>query len=234
MTRQIVLDTETTGLSPQQGHRIIEVGCVELLGRQLTGNNLHLYINPEREIDAGAIKVHGLTAAFLSNKPKFSTIIKKLMTYLQGAELIIHNAPFDLGFLNHELQLAGSQYQKIEEQCTVLDTLTLARHKHPGQRNSLDALCQRYEVDNSNRDLHGALLDSELLATVYLRMTGGQTQLFAAEEENTGHQARHAIKRVTEDRPPLEIIKPSADELQAHQAYLKMLNKNDDCLWPEE
>ena len=175
--RQIVLDTETTGLEPEQGHRIIEIGCVELINRRLTGNDLHLYINPERDIDAGAQQVHGITEAFLADKPTFAQIDGELTGYLRGAEWIIHNAPFDVGFLDHEFRRLSADHPDTASLGKITDTLVMARRKHPGQRNSLDALCKRYEVDNSGRDLHGALLDAQLLAEVYLRMTGGQVHL---------------------------------------------------------
>ena len=175
--RQIVLDTETTGLEASQGHRIIEIGCVELENRRLTGNHYHQYINPQREIDQGAIEVHGITNEFLNDKPLFDKIAADFIEFVRGAELIIHNAPFDLGFLDAELKRLPQQYSPMIELCSVVDTLVMARAKHPGQRNNLDALCQRYDVDNSQRDLHGALLDAEILADVYLAMTGGQTNL---------------------------------------------------------
>ena len=235
MTRQIVLDTETTGLNPKQGHRIIEIGCIELQKREITGNNLHLYINPERDIDEGAVKVHGITTEFLADKPLFTDIIQQFIQFIDGAELIIHNAPFDVGFLNHEMQLAGiKQYGQIADYCEVIDTLVMARNKHPGQRNSLDALCQRYDVDNSNRDLHGALLDSELLAGVYLRMTGGQTQLFSFDETPHQRNVEHKIKRVESSRPPLKIITASQAEQQAHQNYCQQMQDKGECLWLSE
>ena len=173
--RQIVLDTETTGLDPAQGHRVIEIGCIEIENRRLTGRHFHCYLNPDREIDEGAVQVHGITSSFLADKPRFRKVAADFLQFVSEAELIIHNAPFDIGFLNCELKLAGGQYGRLEDYCSVVDTLTMARKKHPGQRNSLDALCKRYEVDNSQRDLHGALLDAEILADVYLLMTGGQT-----------------------------------------------------------
>ena len=232
MKRQIVLDTETTGLNPKQGHRIIEIGCIEIINRQITGNNLHVYINPERHIDEGAVKVHGLTTEFLSDKPLFIDIIQQFIDFVKDSELIIHNAPFDVGFLNHEMQLAGiKKFGQIADYCEVTDTLVMARNKHPGQRNSLDALCQRYDVDNSNRDLHGALLDSELLAGVYLRMTGGQTQLFSIEDTPTASQAVHSIQRVAENRPPLPIITANEEELNAHKEYCEHLKSKGECLW---
>ena len=175
--RQIVLDTETTGLEYRQGHRIIEIGCVELVNRKLTGNNYHVYLNPEREIDQGAMEVHGITNEFLSDKPLFADVYEKMLEYLSDAELIIHNAPFDVGFLNAELERIPNPTPTIAQICGVHDTLIQARKMHPGQRNDLDSLCRRYEIDNTHRDLHGALLDAEILADVYLSMTGGRTLL---------------------------------------------------------
>ena len=175
--RQIVLDTETTGLEPRQGHRIIEIGCVELVERRLTNNRYHQYINPEREVDEGAIEVHGISNAFLADKPRFADIVDDFLNFVRGAELIIHNAPFDVGFLNHELNMLNRKDDSVDQICTILDTLVLARKMHPGQKNNLDALCKRYDIDNSQRDLHGALLDAEILAETYLAMTGGQTTL---------------------------------------------------------
>lgn len=185
--RQIVLDTETTGLEVSQGHRIIEIGCVEVVNRKLTGSHFHQYVNPQREIDQGAIEVHGITNDFLADKPTFDLVAEEFVEFVRGAQLIIHNAPFDVGFLNSELQRCGRSKVVLEEICTIADTLVLARSRHPGQRNTLDALCQRYEVDNSQRDLHGALLDAEILADVYLTMTGGQTalQLSDADSDST-------------------------------------------------
>ena len=172
--RQVVLDTETTGINPKEGHKIIEIGCVELINRRLTQNRFHVYLNPDREIDAGAIEVHGITNEFLQDKPRFADVVEDFMAFTKDAELIIHNAPFDVGFLNHELALLENGSRTIESNSTVFDTLAYARKKHPGARNSLDALCKRYGIDNSHRDLHGALLDAEILADVYLIMTGGQ------------------------------------------------------------
>ena len=175
--RQIVLDTETTGLETSQDHRIIEIGCIELIDRRITDNSWHHYINPDREIDAGAFEVHGISNETLQDKPRFGEIAQDFIDYISGAELVIHNAPFDVGFLNHELSKIDGDSRAIEEFCTVLDTLVMARQKHPGQKNNLDALCRRYEIDNSQRSLHGALLDARILADVYLVMTGGQTAL---------------------------------------------------------
>src|SRR3990167_10069311 len=220
--RQIILDTETTGLSPQQGHRVIEIGCLELVNRRLTGSHLHFYINPERAIERGAAEVHGITSNFLVDKPLFKDIVDELLAYLKGAELIIHNAPFDIAFLNHEFTLLDKRAQPITQYCTIIDTLVLARRKHPGQKNSLDALCQRYHVDNSNRELHGALLDAELLAQVYLLMTGGQTQLFGNEQSDAVVQTM-PIRRIRTDRRVLPIIMADDEELKAHDDFLKRI-----------
>jgi len=230
--RQIVLDTETTGLETSHGHRIIEIGCVEMVHRNLTGNNYHQYIQPEREIDEGALQVHGITQEFLADKPKFSAISDDLLAYLGNAELIIHNAPFDIGFLNCELQMVLGEHFDLMNQCEVLDTLAMARQKHPGVRNSLDALCKRYEVDNSSRELHGALLDSEILADVYLAMTGGQSSLSLDASEDVGRIGKSTINRIDSDRPPLPVINPTADELAEHQQYLNKLEKDTGyCVW---
>ncbi len=220
--RQIVLDTETTGLEVSQGHRIIEIGCVELVNRKLTGNHFHQYINPDREIDQGAIEVHGITNDFLSDKPDFATIAPSFLEFVEGAELVIHNAPFDMGFLNAELRRLPDVIDRLERLCSVTDTLVMARGKHPGQRNSLDALCQRYTVDNSQRDLHGALLDAEILADVYLAMTGGQTALQLSEtgSDNDGQVRAEKIMRLPADRAALPVIRASAEERAAHETQL--------------
>jgi DNA polymerase-3 subunit epsilon len=237
--RQIVLDTETTGLEPAAGHRIIEIGCVELIDRKLTGGRFHVYLNPERDIDAGAVAVHGLSREFLSDKPRFADVAPDLLGYLTGAELIIHNAPFDVGFLNHELRRWGNGFGVITDHCSVLDTLVLAKKKHPGQRNSLDALCKRYGVNNSHRDLHGALLDAEILAEVYLAMTGGQTLLvLEPEPEETGPETESQSPGFTlplqrRDRPRLKVIRCEGTELKAHASRLEVLDKasKGNCLW---
>jgi DNA polymerase III subunit epsilon len=230
--RQVVLDTETTGLETSQGHRIIEIGCVELVDRKLTGRHYHQYINPAREIDAGAMEVHGISNEFLADKPLFEQIYQDFVKFVDGAELVIHNAPFDMGFLNHEFNYLGAASPgKLEQYCGVLDTLVMARQKHPGQRNSLDALCQRYEVDNSQRDLHGALLDAEILADVYLLMTGGQTNLLLAGEDSQdglGTAADIAIRRLDSSRVKLKIIQASAEELAAHELRLQEIDKASD------
>jgi len=233
--RQIVLDTETTGLDPAQGHRIIEIGCVELINRRLTGNNYHQYLQPDREIDEAAIEVHGITNEFLHDKPRFPDVAADFIEYIRGAELIIHNAPFDVGFLNHEFSLiAGKKAETVtvEDLCKVTDTLKMARTLHPGQKNNLDALCGRYEVDNTQRTLHGALLDSEILADVYMAMTGGQTGLF--EDRGTGEiGAQSEMQRVDSNRPPLLVLGASDDELAAHEAWLDRLDaaSENGALW---
>ena len=225
--RQIVLDTETTGLEVSQGHRIIEIGCVELQNRRLTGRHFHRYINPERDIDAGAIEVHGITNTFLADKPVFSSVAREFREFIEGAELIIHNAPFDVGFLNSELKRLDAKGLLVEDLSSVVDTLVMARERHPGQRNSLDALCGRYGVDNSSRDLHGALLDAEILADVYLAMTGGQTDLALGGEEGAGsggQRKERAVRRLPTDRPRLKVVQPSDAELAAHEAQLDSMS----------
>ena len=232
--RQIVLDTETTGLEPSAGHRIIEIGCVELIDRQLTGNNLHCYLQPDREIDEGATEVHGITNEFLLDKPRFADVVGEMMDYLRGAELIIHNAPFDVGFLNAELARIKPNPGTIGDHCKVTDTLVMARQKHPGQRNSLDALCKRYGIDNSGRDLHGALLDAELLADVYLFMTGGQVTLSLSGMEDDGNRSDNiGIRRLSGNRGALDIIRADDDELSAHATLLESIDKasGGQCLW---
>jgi len=224
--RQIVLDTETTGLDPSDGHRIIEIGCVELINRRLTDNRFHYYLNPDREIDEGAIEVHGIKTEFLADKPRFNEIADDLLAYLKDAELIIHNAPFDVGFINAEYQKLDKKWKGIHRYCTVTDTLTLARKMHPGQKNNLDALCKRYDVNNAHRDLHGALLDAEILSDVYLAMTGGQTALTLGEEQasltSTGEQK---IQMISKDRPMLKVIRATEKELSAHENRLDALEK---------
>jgi len=223
--RQIVLDTETTGLEPADGHRIIEIGCVELLERRLTGNTYHQYIQPDREIDAGAIEVHGITNESLADKPRFADIVDEFLDFIRGAELIIHNAPFDVGFLDHEFRLLETSPGTVTDHCTVLDTLALARRLHPGQRNNLDALCRRYEIDNSQRDLHGALLDAEILADVYLAMTGGQVSLSLDSHSDVSGESRGAIRRLPAARKPLRVIRADAAESAAHAARLDAIDQ---------
>jgi DNA polymerase-3 subunit epsilon len=192
--RQVILDTETTGLEPSDGHRIIEIGCVELVNRRITGNTYHQYIQPDRVIDAGAREVHGITDQFLADKPRFADIAGEFLTFIRGAELVIHNAPFDVGFINHEFALLGKSVGSVSEHCTIVDTLAIARRLHPGQRNNLDALCKRYQIDNSQRDLHGALLDAEILADVYLAMTGGQATLSLDSRGDMHGEKAHSIR----------------------------------------
>jgi DNA polymerase-3 subunit epsilon len=221
--RQIVLDTETTGLEPKQGHRIIEIGALELIDRQLTGRQFHTYVNPEREIDQGALEVHGITEEFLRDKPRFADICDDLMAFADGAELVIHNAPFDIGFIDNELSLSGHEYASITAVATVLDTLELARDLHPGQRNNLDALCKRYEVDNSSRSLHGALLDAEILADVYLAMTGGQADLGLSLESPAASVDAQGVPSA--ERPVLLVVRASENELSQHQARIEDIDE---------
>lgn len=228
--RQIVLDTETTGLDPGQGHRVIEIGCVELMHRKLTGNNYHQYLQPDRDSDEGALQVHGITTEFLKDKPRFTDIVDDLLEYLKGAELIIHNAPFDVGFLDHELNLAGGQYGELSQHCTIIDTLVMARKMRPGQKNNLDALCKHYDVNNSQRELHGALLDAEILSEVYLRMTGGQVGLILdAEQERLASGNGPIQKRISKERSALRIVRANASEQAAHDDILK--NMGESRLW---
>ena len=231
--RQIVLDTETTGLDPLQGHRVIEIGCVEIDNRRLTGRHFHYYLNPDREIDEGAIEIHGLTAEFLADKPRFPQIAEEFLQFVKDAELVIHNAPFDVGFLNSEFSLMKTSPGPLEAYCSVVDSLVLARQKHPGQRNNLDALCKRYEVDNSQRELHGALLDAEILADVYLAMTGGQTRLQLGTEEQVADSTTRKERVFDRNRPPLRVIRADSEELAAHQQRLESIAKEsgDSCVW---
>lgn len=231
--RQIILDTETTGLEPADGHRVIEIGCVELIDRRLSDRRFHRYLNPEREIEDGALEVHGISAEFLSDKPVFGEVVEAFLEFVEGAELIIHNAPFDIGFLDRELSLLG-RGDRMADHVTVIDSLELARDLHPGQRNSLDALCRRYEVDDSIRSLHGALLDAELLADVYLAMTGGQSDLglsFDAPAEVSPAPGGQALPR---ERPALKVLLPDPAEIAAHQARLHAIHERaGHCLWYE-
>ncbi|MFZ3155107.1 DNA polymerase III subunit epsilon [Pseudomonas sp.] len=229
--RSVVLDTETTGMPVADGHRIIEIGCVELIGRRLTGRHFHVYLQPDREIDEGAIAVHGITNEALKDKPRFKEIADEFFEFIKGAQLIIHNAAFDLGFINNEFALIKQDERAdISEHCSILDTLMMARERHPGQRNNLDALCKRYGVDNSGRDLHGALLDAEILADVYLTMTGGQTNLSLAgdgsEGDSNGRQQPSAIRRLPAERARTRVIQASAAELAEHAARLAIIEKS--------
>lgn len=223
--RQIVLDTETTGLEPAQGHRIIEVGCVEIINRRVTKNHFHHYIRPDREVDAGAQAVHGISTAFLADKPLFAAVVDDLLAFIKDAEVIIHNAPFDVAFLNHELNMLGGSYTPFPRYCQVTDTLAMARKMYPGQKNSLDALCKRLGIDNSRRSLHGALLDAEILADVYLAMTGGQSSLFLETSAAAGNAITVSRPVLRMDRPRLRVIMASNDELAAHQKLLASIDK---------
>lgn len=231
--RIVVLDTETTGLSPQEGHRVIEIGCVELINRRLTGNRFHVYINPDRVIDRGAIEVHGITNQFLEDKPRFADILDDFIAFINGAELVIHNAPFDVGFINHEFARLNDRARSLADFSTVFDTLAFARKKHPGQRNSLDALCRRYSIDNSHRELHGALLDAEILADVFLLMTGGQSSLLD-EGQAVGQESRKIDKprQLATNRPSLTVIYCSEQELAEHQQRLGTIETASGlCIW---
>ncbi len=232
--RIVVLDTETTGLNPQEGHRIIEIGCVELINRRITGNRYHVYLNPEREIDQGAVEVHGITNEALKDKPKFADILNDFVGFIDGSQLIIHNAPFDVSFINHEFSLLDNEKLCVlEDFCSVFDTLAFARKKHPGQRNSLDALCKRYSVVNSHRELHGALLDAEILADVFLLMTGGQASLLDEEEPVKDVLITNKnIIPLAHGRPPLVVFKCDDDGLSVHKEYLEIIKKlSGHCLW---
>jgi DNA polymerase-3 subunit epsilon len=232
--RQIVLDTETTGLEPSQGHRIIEIGCVEVDQRRLTGRHFHHYIKPEREIDEAAQEVHGLTLDFLSDKPLFALIADEFLTFVRGAELLIHNAPFDIGFLDAELARLGPSYGRMTDYCQVSDTLSMARRRHPSQRNSLDALCKRYDVDNSQRDLHGALLDAEILADVYLLMSGGQTDLsLGSEDAETDTDQVQRPQQINRQGLSLKVVSVLASEIEAHEQLLARIHRSsaERCLW---
>ena len=232
--RQVVLDTETTGLEPEQGHRIIEIGGVELVNRRLTERRLHYYLQPDREIDDGALEVHGITREFLQDKPRFAEVHADILSFVSGAEVIIHNAPFDVAFLDSELARAGDPDPKLESHCRILDSLALARQLHPGQRNGLDALCKRYGIDNSARQLHGALLDAEILADVYLAMTGGQAVLALG---GAGGEAAAAASLRGEPRErragTIPVVRASREELEAHARQLACIDEQSggQCLW---
>lgn len=232
--RQIVLDTETTGLEPSEGHRIIEIGCVELISRRLTGNDFHQYLNPDREVEQGAIDVHGITNEMLADKPRFADIAEEFLRYIDGAELVIHNAPFDVGFINHELKLwEAGKVKAVETVSSILDTLAMARKMHPGQRNSLDALCRRYEIDNSAREYHGALLDAQILAEVYLSMTGGQTALsLDALDGGKDNAANRAPARIEREGIDLKVVAANDAEARTHEELLDSMRGDDGkCLW---
>lgn len=233
--RQLVLDTETTGLVIDQGNRIIEIGAVELINRRLTGNHYHAYINPEHPVEEGALEVHGISDDFLADKPLFSQVADEFIDFIRDAELLIHNAPFDVAFLDNEFGLLGGRYGRVTDYCQVVDTLAMAREKHPGQRNTLDALCKRYTVDNSQRELHGALLDAEILADVYLMMTGGQTALSLGAEDDSQDSGAgsDADVRVRREGLVLPVVQASAAEQERHQAFLARMSEDngDASLW---
>ncbi|TDO02950.1 DNA polymerase III subunit epsilon [Halomonas ventosae] len=239
--RQIILDTETTGIDPRDGHRLIEIGAVEMINRRLTGNRYHQYINPEREIEAGAVSMHGITNERVAEEPRFAEIADAFWAFIKGAELVIHNAPFDVGFIDHEFGMLNARRGEprlgpVAEHCRILDTLALARNKHPGQRNSLDALCKRYEIDNGHRVLHGALLDAEILADVYLAMTGGQTLLSldpsATSQARDGEPQGLAIRRLSLSPGQLRVVLPDEAELTAHRAKLaRIRDAAGECRW---
>lgn len=225
--RQVILDTETTGIDPRDGHRLVEIGAVEMVNRRFTGRTYHQYINPERHIDAEVVAVHGIDDAKVANEPVFAQVADDFWAFIEGAELVIHNAPFDVGFIDHELKMLKGRAQPlgpVADHCRILDTLVMARKMHPGQRNSLDALCKRYDIDNGHRVLHGALLDAEILADVYLAMTGGQTALTLDAEANqaqrsdTPEESGLSIQRMTLTPGQLRVIAPNEQERQAHQA----------------
>ena len=225
--RQVALDTETTGLDVGAGHRVIEIGCVELIDRRVTGRHWHQYLNPDRLIDSGAMAVHGIRDELLVDKPRFREVVGEFLAFLQDSELLIHNASFDLGFLNRELRLAdsGGKGLRLEERYRVIDTLALARARHTGQKNSLDALCKRYKVDNSHRDLHGALLDAEILAKVYLAMTREQVSLLGSAENNATHAKQTGPVRLSKNRSALPVVAPTPEEETAHRDRLAAIDK---------
>ena len=230
--RQIILDTETTGLEWSQGHNIIEIGCVEMQRRRLTGNHYHRYVKPDHEIDQEAMAIHGITHEFLEDKPPFKALADEFLEYIGGAELIIHNATFDIGFIDAELERNGYSV-RIADICTITDSLRLARSKHPGQKNNLNALCKRYGIDNSHRELHGALLDSEILADVYLALTGGQTSLLLSDHAETQEGDEAIIKRVGAESLGLTVLEATDEEIEAHELFLDRLDKSagGECLW---
>jgi DNA polymerase-3 subunit epsilon len=223
--RQVILDTETTGLEPEAGHRIIEIGCVEMLNRRKTGRTFHRYLRPDREIDRAATQVHGITNEFLAQQPRFGDVVEDLVEFLQGAELIIHNAAFDLAFLDAELKRLPGRSRQVRDWCNVVDTLPLARQLHPGQRNSLDALCKRYGIDNSHRELHGALLDAQILLDVYLAMTGGQTALVLGDAAEIHVSVSFEPVAVARPIGLLRIVRASEEELAAHESSLAAIDK---------
>lgn len=237
ITRQIVLDTETTGMNmaggpPHEGHRIIEIGAVEVINRRLTGNHFHVYVKPDRLVDPEAYAVHGISDAFLADKPEFKDVYDDLYQFIHGAELIIHNASFDVGFINHEFRLLKRDLARVETFCSITDTLAMARRLFPGKRNNLDVLCDRYQIDNSRRTLHGALLDAEILAEVYLAMTGGQTSIaFSLENETTTQTSSSEVRRIVRPQSALKVVYASDGELAEHENRLDLVAKKGNCLW---
>jgi DNA polymerase III subunit epsilon len=232
--RQVILDTETTGLEPELGHRIIEIGCIEVVNRRVSGRTFHRYVNPEREVDEGALAVHGISRAELEGKPRFADVAQELLEFISGAELVIHNASFDVSFLDSELQRLAGESRRVASLCRVLDTLSLAREMHPGQRNGLDALCKRYGVDDSRRELHGALLDAQLLAEVYLAMTGGQATLaLSAADARERGAAADAVRALVRPSVPLVILRIGEEALRAHEAMLETIARasGGECVW---
>jgi len=224
--RQIILDTETTGLSVEAGHRIIEIGAVEIMDRRMTGNNYQTYLNPKRSIDPGSIAIHGITNDDVADKPEFKEVMQEFLSFIQDTELLIHNAPFDTAFINHEFSLAGYK-KKIEDLCEIKDTLPIARKTHPGKRNSLDALCSRYNVDKSNRELHGALIDAKLLGQVYLLMTGGQVGFFGDDQNLNEQQINHSLDIDYSERK-IMTVELTNEDLEEHQQYLEDLLADSD------
>jgi len=222
--RQIVLDTETTGINPKDGHRIIEIGCVELVNRKLTGNHYHVFINPQRIVEEEAVRIHGITNEYLEDKPLFAEVAQAFLAFVKGAELVIHNAAFDVGFINHEFGLLNPIIKPVDSVCGVVDTLAMAREKHPGQKNNLNALCKRYGIDNGHRTLHGALLDAEILADVYLLLSGGQTDL-ALDANKDRPKGASGIRRIN-GSSALHVVKASNEELSEHAKYLESMSKN--------
>lgn len=235
--RQVILDTETTGLEPEQGHRIIEIGCVELANRRKTGRTFHRYLRPDREVDWGALQVHGITNEFLAQQPRFAEVAEELIEFISGSELIIHNAAFDVAFLDAEFKRLSGPLRVVRELCSIMDTLPLARQMHPGQRNSLDALCKRYGVDNSRRELHGALLDAQILCDVYLAMTGGQTALVLGETSEVSLQVTfEPVAAAPRAVGALRVVRASEEEISAHERILALIDKasGGKTLWREQ
>lgn len=232
--RQIVLDTETTGLRTEDGNRIIEIGCIELIDRKFTGKRYHQYINPQRESEEGALAVHGITTQFLHNKPLFRDIAEEFTAFIAGAELVIHNAAFDIGFINYELRLLNHKWKGVTDHCNIIDSLAIAKQLHVGQRNSLDALCKRYFIDNSHRELHGALLDAHLLAQVYLAMTGGQGSLFDELSEKPSQEVERETISIPHVIRNLKVLRANSEELAFHQEQLESIAKKANCLWLKE